>query len=267
MDISSLGFRTDVMVLALGESAIEHHDRHLVARTPGNPTYWWGNFVLFADPVGTGEVDERLELFAAAFPDAGHVALGIDSVDGSVGDEDELVRAGFDVSRDTVLTATSLRPPARQPDAELRALAGEDDWRQAFELRTTCLPPFDEHYSERFVRAQIAASRALCESGSGRWFGAFEDGALRAALGIVADGDGLARYQMVETHPEARRRGLATSLVHLAGTTVLDDGATTLVILADPGYHAIDVYRSLGFVERETKVELTRRTAGPRNEP
>ena len=149
----------------------------------------------------------------------------------------------------------------------MRALAGEDDWRQAFELRTTCLPPFDEHYSERFVRAQIAASRALCESGSGRWFGAFEDGALRAALGIVADGDGLARYQMVETHPEARRRGLATSLVHLAGTTVLDDGATTLVILADPGYHAIDVYRSLGFVERETKVELTRRTAGPRNEP
>ena len=117
------------------------------------------------------------------------------------------------------------------------------------------------------MRAQIAASRALCESGSGRWFGAFEDGALRAALGIVADGDGLARYQMVETHPEARRRGLATSLVHLAGTTVLDDGATTLVILADPGYHAIDVYRSLGFVERETKVELTRRTAGPRNEP
>ena len=60
------------------------------------------------------------------------------------------------------------------------------------------------------MRAQIAASRALCESGSGRWFGAFEDGALRAALGIVADGDGLARYQMVETHPEARRRGLAT---------------------------------------------------------
>ena len=84
MDISSLGFRTDVMVLALGESAIEHHDRHLVARTPRNPTYWWGNFVLFADPVGTGEVDERLELFAAAFPDAGHVALGIDSVDGTV---------------------------------------------------------------------------------------------------------------------------------------------------------------------------------------
>jgi predicted GNAT family acetyltransferase len=72
---------------------------------------------------------------------------------------------------------------------------------------------------------------------------------------------------MVETHPQARRRGLATSLVHLAGTTVLDDGATTLVILADPGYHAIDVYRSLGFVERETKVELTRRTAGPRKEP
>ena len=31
------------------------------------------------------------------------------------------------------------------------------------------------------------------------------------------------------------------------------------MIVADPGYHAIDLYRSAGFDDRETKVELTRR--------
>jgi ribosomal protein S18 acetylase RimI-like enzyme len=64
---------------------------------------------------------------------------------------------------------------------------------------------------------------------------------------------------MVETHPDARRRGLASALVHLAGMTALDAGADTLVIVADPSYHAIDLYRSVGFADRETKVELTRR--------
>ncbi len=264
MQIDSLGFRTDLMVLALGGSAIEYHDRHVVVRTPSNPTFWWGNFVLFAEPVGVGEVDERLELFASAFPDAGHVAWGIDSVDGTIGAEDELSGAGFELSRDTVLTATALRPPRRAVEAELRPLAGDDDWRQALELRIACFPKDDDHFTEPFLRAHVAASRALCERGVATWFGAFERGSLRAALGVVSDGDGIARFQMVETHPDARRRGLSSALVHRAGTTALEGGAETLVILADPGYHAIGLYRSLGFADRETKVELTRRTgAGP----
>jgi predicted N-acetyltransferase YhbS len=64
---------------------------------------------------------------------------------------------------------------------------------------------------------------------------------------------------MVETHPGSRRRGLASSLVHRAGSAALEAGAETLVIVADPAYHAIDLYRSVGFADRETKVELTRR--------
>ena len=246
------------MVLALGGSEIEHGERHVVVRTPANPTFWWGNFVLFADSVGRGDGARRLALFAEAIPGADHVAWGIDSVDGTIGADAELVEAGFELSRDTVLAATSLRPPNRGVDAELRPLVGDEDWGQAFELRIACLPD-DEHYTEPFVRAHLAGSRALCEQGSATWFGAFEHGTLRAALGIVADGDGVARFQMVETHPGSRRRGLASSLVQRAGSAALEAGAETLVIVADPAYHAIDLYRSVGFADCETKVELTRR--------
>jgi ribosomal protein S18 acetylase RimI-like enzyme len=258
LEIASLGFRTDLMVLALGGSEIEHGEGHVVVRTPANPTFWWGNFVLFAEPVESRDVAGRLALLAEAFPGAEHVAGGIDSVDGTIGAEAELVGEGFELSRDTVLATTSLRPPSRGVDAELRPLVGDEDWGQALELRIVCLPE-DEHYTEPFVRAHLAGSRALCERGLATWFGAFERGTLRAALGIVADGDGLARFQMVETHPESRRRGLASSLVHRAGSAALEAGAETLVIVADPTYHAIDLYRSVGFADRETKVELTRR--------
>jgi hypothetical protein len=32
-------------------------------------------------------------------------------------------------------------------------------------------------------------------------------------------------------------------------------GAQTLVMVADPGYHAIDLYRSLGFAVTETQLQ------------
>ncbi len=261
MDVVSLGFRTDLAVLALGGSEIEHRDRHVVVRTPANPTYWWGNFLLFADPPPPGEVPARLELFAAQHPGAEHVAWGIDSVDGRAGDESELARAGFEVSRDVVLTATALRPPDRRVAAELRPLAGDDDWRQALALHLACVDRDEGRVTDRFLTAQVAGYRALSEKPDATWYGAFMEGRLLSWLGIVSDGSGLARFQSVETHPDARRRGLASALVDHAGRAALDGGATTLVIVADPAYHAIGIYRALAFVAQETQVQLTRSPA------
>ena len=258
MRVVSLGFRTDLAVLALGGSEIVHRDRYVVVRTPANPTYFWGNFLLFADPVGQGEMPGRLERFATELPGAEHVAFGIDSLDGTAGDVDGLVRAGFEVSRDTVLTAAALQPPGQEIDAEIRPLQGNDEWAQALELHVACVPPGDEHATAEFLAAQVGGYRALSESADATWYGAFSAGRLQSWLGIVADGTGLARFQSVETHPDARRRGLASALVHHAGRSALGNGVTTLVIVADPGYDAIGIYRALGFVETETQVQLTR---------
>ena len=172
MEIASLGFRTDLMVLGLGGSEIERHARHVVVRTPANPTFWWGNFVLFPDAVERAELAGRLELFAHAFPDAEHVAWGIDSTDGTAGDEEALVEAGFEVGRDTVLTATELRAPVRAVDANLRPLRGDADWHQALDLHVACSDPADEAVTEEFLDGQVSAARTLTELGHATWFGA-----------------------------------------------------------------------------------------------
>ena len=70
----------------LGGSQVEDRGDHLVIRTPHNPTFWWGNFLLLARPPGREETDAWLERFAAEFPDARHVALGVDGIDGAVAD-------------------------------------------------------------------------------------------------------------------------------------------------------------------------------------
>lgn len=133
MEIRSLGYRTDLMVLRAGGSLVTDRGDHLVVRTPDNPTYFWGNFVLFERP---GVLGEMLEVFGQEFPEAEHVALGIDSVDGEVADEAGLTAAGFIVGRDTVMTATDVVAP-RLPTATatLRALSTDDDWAQQVELR------------------------------------------------------------------------------------------------------------------------------------
>jgi predicted GNAT family acetyltransferase len=110
-----------------------------------------------------------------------------------------------------------------------------------------------------FVERRTRTNRALTEAGHGAWFGAFLEGRLVSQLGLLAASVGLARFQLVETHPDVRGRGLAGSLVHHAsayGFETLD--ARTLVMVADPDYVAIRIYRSVGFAATESQTQCER---------
>lgn len=256
VDVSSLGFRTDLMVLQLGGSEVIDRGDYLVARTASNPTYYWGNFLLIPEPIRHGHGKAWLDRFREEFPGAVHRAMGLNTTDGDAGDRDELAALGLEANVSTVLSATSLAEPAA-PVADVRRLATADDWQQAYALRSAVYGEPDGPSIAMFQARQIDASRSLTESGCAAWFGAFVDGQLVASLGIVSDGAGLARYQSVETHPEFRRRGLARRLLCDASsyaTTQLN--ATSLVIVADPDDDAIKLYRSAGFVDAEQQVQL-----------
>ena len=59
----------------------------------------------------------------------------------------------------------------------------------------------------------------------------------------------------MKTHPDARGRGLAGTLVHeISRFGFADLDAETLVMVADPEYLAIRVYRSVGFADTEVQI-------------
>jgi GNAT superfamily N-acetyltransferase len=258
VDVRSLGYRTDLMIRALEGSQVEDRGDYLVVRSPHNPSYWWGNFLLLQPPEA-GQAARWVATFAAEFPAARHVALGIDVTEISGVHIGEYVAAGLQPQRTTVLIAQGLAdPPHENPSAVYRELSGDDDWRRGAELRAI-VNAGEPGADPDFLRARSAAERALTEAGHGSWFGAFLGDELVAQLGLVTDGSGIARYQNVETHPDWRRRGLAGSLVWHAGRHGLDTlGASTLVIVADPLADAIKVYRSVGFADAETQVGFER---------
>lgn len=259
MRIASLGFRTDVMLLKLGGSVVVDRGGHLVVRTPANPGFHWGNFLLFDTPPRAGDAARWRALFEAEFPEAEHLAFGVDGVAGTAGETTEHQALGTTADVSTVLTADLLVSSVPTPPADIRALSSDDDWHQALALDFACYgAPVDEG-SRSFAERRVAGYRSLCEAGHGSWIGAFVEGRLRAGAGLFGTGPGLARFQNVETHPDFRRRGLASAVIHHAGQYALPDlPARTLVIVADPEDHAIQLYRTLGFVDTERQVELHR---------
>jgi ribosomal protein S18 acetylase RimI-like enzyme len=261
VDVTSLGYRTDLMIRALEGSEVVNHPGYVTVRSPANPAFWWGNFVLLPAEAAREGAEPCLAVFRSEFPASAHVALGIDVTSRAAAGLDDFAAAGLDVQRDTVLTAGALRePPHPNHAAVLRELAGDDHWQQAAKLRAVCDAEEGGYpAAPAFVAAREATRRTLAGTGHGAWFGAFLDGQLASQLGVFSDGRGIARYQDVATHPDARRQGLAATLLcHAARYATGPLGATTLVIVADPGEPAIGVYRGVGFADRETEVSVSR---------
>jgi len=260
----SLGLRTDLIFFGgdhPDDGRIEDRADHLVLSTPRNPTFYWGNFLLFEAPPAVGDGERWESLFREAFTDqsqATHRAYAWDGTSGERGAANEEL-AGFEVFDLSVLTCSDPVDPGVS-GIEVRALEGDEDWRLALELqiegRDPCHAPATYN---PFKTNQMAAYRRLAERGRGAWYGAFIEGRMVADLGIFTDGQGLGRYQAVETQRDFRRRGVARTLVHRAGRAALERAdVETLVIVADADGGPRRVYEAVGFREVERQVAANR---------
>ena len=263
MSVRSIGWRTDIELRRLeGAEATEHED-HVEVRTPENPTYRWGNFLLITRPYAAGEAEQWIARFDVAFPQASHTAIGLD---GTAPDERaiaEFAAAGMSSETNAVLTAGAPLTASKPAPAgyELRRVRSERDWQLAIELQAASDESGERGFRE-FVETRMRAIRRVTERGHGSWWGAFADDAMVCGLGIFDAGGSVARLQTVDTHPAHRRRGLASNLLaHACDYARAELVADTLAIAADPEYFAIDIYRSLGFGERERTVQFERADA------
>ena len=260
MNVTSLGFQTDLALLERAGSTIEDRGDHLVVRTPLNPSFYWGNFLLLDHVPAADRVEEWLARFELALPDAGHRAFGFDVLRATVDDVSGFAEHGLTAENLTVMTAGAVHPPARpNEDAVFRPFESDNDWSQSVELQLACYGSDDSGSHRAFVERRVTSNRGLVAGGHGQWFGAFSDDVLVAQMGLVSASPALARFQLVETHPDHRGRGLAGTLAHYAGSYGLSElGARILVMVADPDYLAIRIYRSIGFEDSESQLQAER---------
>ncbi len=261
MDIRSLGFRTDLRLLQMTGSEIEDRGTHLVVRTPANPTYFWGNFLLLkALPVPGGE-REVIGAFHTEFPLAEHVAIGIDGTEDMTEKLQPFVEAGLELNTGVVLTAGELAAPSALPDGVVvRPLESDDDWEQRARLAYRLYAQTDEATFMQYARRRNEQERELAARRIGQRFAAIVDGEVVATAAIFLTHAGVGRFQTVETHADHRRQGLAAAVVHAAGRHGVEQlQVQRLVIVADHDGDAIRIYRRLGFVDSERHTTLERR--------
>jgi len=273
--VRSLGYRTDLMLARLQGAVVTDRGDHLVIRTLDNPAFHWGNYVLAGESWLDRPLADLVAIFQAEHPRADHLVIGVDGVAGRVWGDEELSACGLEVDRSVVMTARQVNEPQHpNPDAVCRMLGSgsrhgsvpgpDTDWASAVDLHAVDHGGFDPAEFRDFVRRRMTARRAQQEAGLGAWFGAFVDAEMVSGLGLFTDGSGLGRFQDVETLAAMRRTGLAAALVHYASAVgLVEFGIRDLVMVADPDYPAIRIYRSLGFTESEVQVALARPVHGP----
>ena len=239
-----LGWHTDLAVLRLGGSTIEEQADHLLVRTPQNPLYHWGNFVLVTDRRASDEADRWVAVFEQEFPQAKHRSIGLVA---EPSDPEGWRAHGLSLDHDDVLAADRCAAQTPAPEGYLiRQLSQAIEWEQSTGLRIVEFAEGDPREAE-FEHLRTAERITLSDGGNVAWFGAFHGDTLAAELGIVDCGEGVARYQSVVTATEHRRRGLAGHLLGVAAAWAADRGATSWVIVADSGSDASRLYQRRGF--------------------
>jgi len=260
MKIQSLGYRTDLIFRSFDGQIIDRGD-YLVIRTPTNPAFHWGNFLLFSQPPREGDIDVWRDLFAREIgfsPSIEHQAFGWDSPDGEEGEIQPFIEAGFHLKSNVVLTSSEPSIPARPSSlVNIRPLKTEADWERAVENQVVCREPgFEEDGYRKFQKKQMARYRKMAASGYGDWYGAFIGQKLVADLGLYHH-RGVGRYQSVVTIPDFRRRGIAGTMIVEASRQAKEKfNLHTLVIVADQDSGPARLYASLGFELTEKQVGL-----------
>lgn len=261
MTLRSLGYRSDLLFVQFDGEVLDRGD-YVVARSPLNPTHYWGNFLLFDRFPLPGELTRWRELFAAEIgtpPRTEHVNFAIDLPNEEPDDLPALLEPGFEVLRSLVLTSRQPCPPSAQDSGtEVRIITEDWEWEQAWENQVACRDEVHELEGYRvFKRRQMDRYRRMTEAGQGAWFGAFVNDRLVGDLGLFGLDD-LARFQAVGVHPDFRRSGICRALLHHASRYGFEQlGARELVIVADPDYHAAPLYQSAGFEPKERLVAFT----------
>jgi GNAT superfamily N-acetyltransferase len=262
VNLRSLGLRTDAMFAAYDGAVIDRGD-YVVVSTPVNPTFFWGNLLVFQQPptpTDLAEDGEWMRLYARELPRCEHRAFTWDRVDGDTFDAQPFHAAGF--MRDGTHVMRLDAPLASSGVTVRRLERGSSvlgQWQRIFALLDGCFTPEGARHDryQRFLRIQVDRYASMIASGFGMWFAIDEEGEPIATCGIFPHEE-CWRYQLVAVRADRRGRGLASALVAEAGRLAREARPSPLVIGCVAGSSAERIYSRLGFTTLEHTVGLMR---------
>lgn len=260
----NLSYLTDSIFHRFNGEVVDRGD-YFVIRTRSNPTFFWGNYLLFKTPPDRDCFARWMAFSADEFgTEMGHVTFGWDSAE--PGDIAVFADNGFESDAFVVLTLSQLPAgEAANDQIQIRKLGNDSEWKAATELQIeTGAPTVSMEAYRAFKEPQMLGYRRMQEAGHGAWWGAFRGSELVGDLGLFFDSDHtVGRFQCVQTAPAHRGQGICRSLLRTAAADALKQ-VSSLVIVAEADSHAAEIYQKFGFQFREYSFGVCRTTHGTR---
>ena len=215
--IKNLCYRSDA-IFHLRDGFVEEHADYFAIRTPSNPSFWFGNFILFKRAPMPGDLSRWLQIHEHIFGSAlNHITLGWD--EDHPGVTGEFVDAGFKIQDGIGLSIAAYENPvATNPDLVVRRLRSDSEWKQMVDLQIE-IDREDFQYggdNGDFRTTQMNSLRAMAEEGRGDWWGAFDQDseAVIGGMGLYFDADHtFGRFQYVTTRSTSRRQRVCTTIL------------------------------------------------------
>lgn len=219
MEIVSVGWATELALLAARGSEVEQHRTHVVVRTPERPDSRQENFVLLPRAPLDRDAGIAVGRYVDAFGSDATASLAFDDATVERRDLRAFQARGFQVTTDVVLVATDVAAPAIA-DVEVH-VAGS-------------------------VTTEIT-------------FEAWTHGRLAGSAGIATAGPDWVRLHPPRTSGVDRLAGVAQLLVHAAWEyAVAREERRGLVLVADHDHPEVPDYLAFGFDVREHQVRAFR---------
>ena len=242
----SSDWKTDLEILKLTGSEIIQNIDYLIIRTPTNPNYHWGNFLMVLDPNSVDSATRWIGTFQNEFPYANWTSIGLPCMPRKI---DAWESNGINLEQLEIMTTQQLPIFSTLSDEYTSRIISGDDWELLInkEIQENLdSGQFDHLVHEKFVRDTNRSRKSLCDAGKASWFGVFHDDSLVANLGIVAC-DNIGRYQSVETNQAHRRKGLASHLIRIAADWAREKSCNEFVIITESTNNAGLLYKKVGF--------------------
>ncbi|RXJ70613.1 hypothetical protein CS022_22850 [Veronia nyctiphanis] len=237
---------------------VTHKDGYTLVKTPSNPTYFGGHYLILDSPPEADKFTHWEQTFRNELPDSEHLLLSWRCPDNQEDiDVSYFSGKGYDISHSVYLTAKQFREPEQlNHSLTIRKIISDDDWSAVLELDLLQNKNFEPEKYRTFATTHYQTYREMTAQGLGDWYGAFLNDQLVGHLGLYYDGE-IGRFQNVVTHPDFRRQGICKTLVYSVSTqakTTLN--LESLVLEADEEYIAANIYKSLGYEETERTMSV-----------
>ena len=228
-------------------------DGALFVRNRSIPDKYYANHVeqvTASTPEEIARLSERVEIEFEGF---GHRYFYVDR-DTPVEFEAWLLMEGYQRTDSLVMVLTGDLRGTPKP-YEIRLVETDADWQAYHDLIATADREFDRNTPAQTANSDASASEAQAQriaalraiSPPVRYWGAYAEGAARAFFSSWTSPDGIAVLDFLYTHPDYRRRGLATALVHHCVADVRARGAGPIALETDPADTPKRMYAAMGF--------------------